>query len=249
MEHCLPPRPRSSPKKPIWQRPALFRNRGASADFPSSPWFHPLRVGVTALLLSLGVAGCQSPKPVAPVHVGYEQVSHPARGFFSASQPPRTSLDYRNSTGLNVIVWPSLASDQVVIKGELALWVGDRGFIIDGAKVTRPRLLAAQYPNLPVDLTDEILWRWARLNHHDFGHTLSNFIMLTPEQTSDGVVLHLEFWASDLLLANRDWPDKSDLDLTWDEVDGLMRLVKIRGHEENDLRWKTAFIGETLNRH
>ena len=47
---------------------------------------------------------------------------------------------------------------------EIALFVGDRGYVEAGGKAIHPRLFAVKAPELPLDITDEVLWRWAKIS-------------------------------------------------------------------------------------
>ena len=189
-------------------------------------------------LLVLGAAGCQTHKSVAPAGHGFEEVSHPNHTLIDDPEPPRISFQHRDGDGKVTRIWPSLYGAGEVIKGELALFVGEKAFE-EPERVTHPRLFAVTPPGLPLDITDEVLWRWSKTNGKDFAKTLERCNLVTPEEKNGGVELQLEFYSDD-----KDWPDKSALQLDWDQLANIQRAVKTKGVLEKDLRWHTPYIGE-----
>jgi hypothetical protein len=193
----------------------------------------------TLTLLVLGAAGCQTQKSIALVGNGYQEVTYTPRAVMGEPPLPRIAFEHRGANGKATLVWPALYCANDVIKGELAIFVGDKGYVEDGDKVTHPRLFAVQPPELPLDITDEVLWRWAKSTGKNFGKTLNNFSLVTPEEDNGQLKLELEFFTDD-----KDWPDKSELQLDWNQVAEIMRAVKTKGVLEKDLRWQTPYIGE-----
>jgi len=187
----------------------------------------------------LALAGCQSPKIITPLRNGYQEVAHPARFASDESELTRVSLEYRDADGKSILIWPSLYGVSEVIQSGLAIFVGDKAAVDDGDRVTHPRLFAVKYPELPLDITDEVLWRWTKANGQDFAKTLDRFSLVSPEEKNGQLELQLEFYSDD-----KDWPDKSTLSLSWNQVAEIMRAVKTKGVPEKDLRWHTPFIGE-----
>src|SRR5882672_6724160 len=172
---------------------------------------------VVLTLLCLGLAGCRSEKNVTHLRNGYEEVAHPVHNFLIGEEPPppRVALQYRGTGSQTkpILIWPALSGANEVIKDDLAIFVGDKAYV-QPERVTHPRLFAVKPPELPLDITDEVLWRWSQLNHKDFSKTLERFSLVTPEEKNGGLQLHLEFLPVGYLTAE-DWPDKSDLQLDW----------------------------------
>jgi hypothetical protein len=200
---------------------------------------HHFIAGLALTLFSLGWAGCQAPKIVAPLTGGYEEVSHPKRAYLGETEPPRVSFEHHGADGQTNLIWPSLYGVNEVIKGNLAIFVGDQAYVEAGTKGTHPRLFAVQTPELPLDLTDEILWRWAKTNGKDFAVVLEKFSLVSPAEKNGGLELQLEFDSDD-----KDWPEKSVLQLDWNQVAEIVRAVKTKGVRQKDVRWHTPFIGE-----
>ena len=189
-------------------------------------------------MLCLGLTGCQLPKSVAPVGSGYEEVSHPKRAFLDEPPLPRVSFQHRGTDGKTSLIWPSLYGASEVIKGNLAIFVGDKAYV-EPDKVTHPRLFAVKSPELPLDITDEVLWRWSKTAGKDFAKALERYSLVIPEEKNGRLELHLDFWSEE-----KDWPDQSDLQLDWNQVSDILRAVKTKGVVEKDLRWHTPYIGE-----
>src|ERR1017187_3368053 len=94
-------------------------------------------------LLYLGSAGCETQQTVAPVSSGYEEVTHPSRASTDETDLTRISFQYRGSDGKIILIWPSLYGVNEVVKGNLAIFVGDVSYVEGDSKGTWPRLFAA----------------------------------------------------------------------------------------------------------
>ncbi len=183
---------------------------------------------VAVLCIVLG--GCASKGTVAPLSNGYEEVVRPAR----------TGLQYRTPDGKITPIWPALAGVSEVIKGDVVIFVGDKAYVSsdpDDPRGTKPRLFAVRSPALPLDITDVVLWRWSQATGKDFEKTLDQFSMVTPAEKNGRLELQLEFWTQE-----RDWPDKTTVQLDWNEVFDIMRAIAEKGALHKDLRWGTPYI-------
>jgi hypothetical protein len=195
-------------------------------------------------LLCLGFAGCQSHKPTTPIGGGYQEVTHAEHSFLPDPKPSRTSLEYKEDPGGKaIIVWPSLYSLNEVVNDDLAVFVAEQAYIDDGQPTLRPRLFAVKSPAPPLDITDEVLWRWSRANHRDLIKTFNRFNVAVPEEKNGGLEVHLEFWSGGYL-TDEQWPDTGELQLNWSEVSDIMNSVRKKGVAQKDLRWHTSYIGE-----
>jgi hypothetical protein len=175
---------------------------------------------------------------------GYEEVSHPHHALIDEPEPPRIALQYRGADGVVTPIWPSLYGVNDVVKGGLALFVGEKAYV-QPDRVTHPRLFAVRSPALPLDITDEVLRRWAQANGRDVNQARQKITLISPEEADGGVAVHLEFWTGDPWVSGQPtWPEQSSLRLDWRQVEDIMRTVKAKGSEQTDLRWHTAYIGE-----
>jgi len=194
---------------------------------------------VALAVLCLGLAGCKSPQVTAHLSGGYQEVAHPKRFGQQEAELTRVSFEHLGTDGKSALIWPALYGVNEVVKGELAIFVGDKAAVEDGDKVTHPRLFAVKFPELPLDITDEVLWRWSKANGKNIAKTLDKFSLVTPVETDGRLELQLEFYADE-----KDWPDRSALSLDWNQVAEIMRAVKTKGVPGKDVRWHTPYIGE-----
>ena len=188
-------------------------------------------------LLCLGLTGCSTHHPVATLGGGYEEVSHPNR-----SGDTRVAFQHRTPDGKITPIWPALYGVGEVIKGDVAIFVGEKAYVSsdpDDPRGTKPRLFAVRSPALPLDITDAVLWRWSQAAGKDFAKTLDQFSMVTPAEKNGLLELQLEFWTEE-----KDWPDKTTVQLGWDQVSDIMREVMEKGTMHKDLRWSTPYIGK-----
>ena len=89
---------------------------------------------------------------------------------------------------------------------------------------------------MPLDITDEILWRWSKASGKDFTQTLQQFSLASPTERNGRLELHLVFANYD-----RDWPD-TVIQLDWSHVSDIIREVKERGTVHQDARWHTPYL-------
>jgi hypothetical protein len=186
-------------------------------------------------MLCLGLTGCSTHHPVAPVGGGYEEESHPSR-----SGDTRVSFQYRAPDGKISPIWPALYGVGEVINGDVAVFVGEKAYVSsdpDDPRGTKPRLFAVRSPALPLDITDAVLWRWSQAAGKDFAKTLDQFSMVTAAARNGQLVLQLEFWTQE-----KNWPDKTTVQLDWSQVSDIMREVKEQGTLHTDPRWNTPYI-------
>ena len=197
-------------------------------------------VNFSPALLCLVLAGCASQPPVAPLGNGYEEVSHPTHASLSQPELMRISFVYRAPDGKTTQVWPSLYGVGEVVQGDVAIFVGDKAYVSsdpDDPRGMKPRLFAVRSPALPLDITDEILWRWSQASGKDFTKAQVYLSLITPVKVNGQLGLQLDFYTDD-----SHWPDKSTFLLGWDQVSAIMRDVQAKGTVHKDLRWGTPYI-------
>ena len=185
------------------------------------------------------LAGCASSTQVAPLRNGYEEAGHP-KGSMSSPTDIRVSFQYRAPDGKVTLIWPSLYGVGEVIHGDMAIFVGDKAYVSSEAgvpKEIKPRLFAVRSPALPLDITDEVLRRWSKASGKDFAQAMQRFSLATPAEKNGQLELQLDF-----LTEEQNWPDRSAVQLGWDQVSDIMREVKAKGAVHKDLRWGTPYI-------
>jgi hypothetical protein len=198
---------------------------------------------IAIALLCLAFTGCQSHKSIAPLGGGYEEINHPVHSLLPDAATPRTSFEYKDADGKTITVWPSLYCFNEVVKGKVAIFVASKAYVNDGDHSLHPRLFAVKSPAPPLDITDEVLWRWSKANGKDLVKTFDRFNVAIPEEKNGRLAVHLEFWPGGYM-TDEDWPDTGDLELDWQQVSEIMRAVEKRGVLQKDLRWHTSYIGE-----
>jgi hypothetical protein len=201
-------------------------------------WIKQLGSCVLPALLCFGMAGCTTPPRIQPLSGGYEEIGHPAKS--ADPEDMRISFDYRVPGGSTMLIWPSLYETAVVIKGDVAFFVGDKAYVSsdpDDPRGLKPRLFAVQPPGLPLDITDEVLWYWSKASGKDFAKAVQLFLLATPVEKNNHLDVQLEFWVDE-----NGWPDHSTLQLDWNQVSEIMRTVKAKGSVRKDLRWGTPYI-------
>jgi hypothetical protein len=205
-------------------------------------WLNCLSAGLVLALACLAGSGCQTHTTKQALSNGYEVVTHPHHTLIDDPEPPRIAFQHRAADGTLTPIWTSLYSPDTIIQGHLAIFIAEKA---DAAHETHPRLFAVRAPELPVDLTDEVLWRWCKANGKKFEKALPVFSEITAAETADGLQVNLRFLPLDTYgKARDDWPDSGSLPLTWTQVDNLIHLVKTKGAVQKDLRWHDQFIGE-----
>ena len=196
------------------------------------------------LLCILTWVGCKTHTTVVPLKNGYEEVMHPYHTLIDEPPPPRIAFQYRGTNDIVTPIWPSLYGVSDIIHGNVAIIVAEKA-ALDPDRVTHPRLFAVRAPELPLDITDEVLWRWAQANGKNFPKTVEKLAMISPEERNTGLDIRLDFWPQSSWTPEReDWPEQGSLQLDWRQIDEIMARVKTKGMIEKDLRWHTAYIGE-----
>jgi hypothetical protein len=196
-------------------------------------------VHFSLVMLCIGLAGCVSPGVIVPLGSGYEEVNHPHR-FMSAAADRRVSFQHRAPDGSITLIWPSLYGVNEVVKGDLAIFVGDRAYVSsdpDDPRGTKARLFAVRAPDLPLDITDEVLWRWSRTSGKNFAKASAMISLMKPVEKNGRLELYLIFETDE----TDDWPD-AIVQLDWTQVSDIMREVKAKGVGRKDLRWGTPYI-------
>ena len=207
---------------------------------PRRPLFFPTLLA----LLGGALAGCvhAHKEHIVPIGQGYEEVSRPQRG-----QPDdgtlRTAFKYlapsQPTNAEPQLIWPELYGVNEVVHSNLAVFVG----IVNGLTPGKPepRLFLVQAPRTPVDVTDEMLWRWAHDNHRDFSRALEKYTLVTPADSPGRLQLRFEFWLDD---GETGWPAQGDLTLAWKDLPGLLQQAEKRAVPVKDARWHTPYLRE-----
>ena len=123
--------------------------------------------------LCVSLTGCVS-RSVEPLAKGYEEVTY-TQNSISEPSAHRILLQYRDARGKQTMIWPSLYGVKEVIRGDVAIFVGDKAHeppFPDEPRATMPRLFAVRDAGPPLDITKEVLWHWSQKTGKFFEETL-----------------------------------------------------------------------------
>jgi len=96
---------------------------------------------------------------------------------------------------------------------------------------TELRIFAVKAPELPLDITDEILWRGSKESGRDFTNTLKTASYVLSEEKDDGIEFRFATGVSGI-----------NVRLDWNQIADIMREVKEQGVVRKDRVWDTSYI-------
>jgi len=101
----------------------------------------------------------------------------------------------------------------------------------------KQRLFAVKAPELPLDITDELLWRWSK-------QTGRTFIELTKNCSANYAKETNNVWEFSFSVYNYEVYKWEEIKISMDSNQMLevMREVKEKGVVHKDLRWGTSYI-------
>ena len=190
-------------------------------------------LGVVLIAL---VTGCGQSSARKILTNGYEEVTVSHSSFLGEPRRIRTRLEYRDRDKV-VVIWPVVRSD-VFIKDAVTVFVGDRSqkwSDFDRRWETGTHLFAVSKENIPVDITAELLSRWARESGKDVTQAVSAAGLIGGKRVSDEQLsFYFEFegglWPGVHILAN------------WNQIVEAMRDVKTKGVQHKDPTFGIEYI-------
>ena len=142
----------------------------------------------------------------------YEEVTYTRTSWEPESH--HVTLQYRKPNGGRTMVWSYVGN--IVINNEVAVFEARVDYI--------PRLFAVKGLEMPLDITDEILWRWSKESGTDFGEVLKTASINSFTLKTNGDKLCFEFgmWKH---------PNSSEIpiSLDWVEIAAIMNEVRTNG--------------------
>jgi hypothetical protein len=173
-----------------------------------------LAAGSTILWLLAGCGGSQ----VKPLTGGYEEilVTHRGMGEPGMTQHKLAHIDTRGSRS---IVWPWVFSD-VFIHGDVAIFLGEN----PGHEI---RLFAVQPPEVPLDITSQVVGDWAQVSGKDAPTLTAAAAPIGGKQAANG---DLEFYFE---FSGGIHPG-TNLIVKWSRVPDMMAAVRAHGVEGKD---------------
>jgi len=173
-----------------------------------------LAAGTTILWL---LAGCGRTQ-VKPLSGGYEELLVTYRGM---GEPEMTQhkLAHRDARGSRATVWPWVFSE-VFIRGDIAVFIGEN-------PAHDMRLFAVRPPEVPLDITSQVVGGWAHVSGKDVPATTAAAAPIGGKQAGDGA---LEFYFE----FNGGIQPGTNLTVKWSQVPDMMAAVKLHGVEGKD---------------
>ena len=200
----------------------------------------------TALLISsIGISivcylgsGCGSSERVTPLNDGFELAEHTPPNILMEPGHSISELRYRDSKGKPTVIWKYLDS-KVFQKDGISVFSAQKYYLWDGLDKRwgeESRIFAIKATELPVDISTEIIGRWAQESERNVKTTLTNlYYNGVMNVKADGDKLSFHFDQSDMLVS-----DASDILVSWEQIQDMMRVVKEKGvvHKDPELGTK-----------
>src|ERR1043166_3923085 len=119
-------------------------------------------------VLCVAVSGCEKTTEES-LGGGYQTAAHTWHSW----EPPtgRTELWHVDSSGKRTLIWPKTYS--TMVQDDVAVFLGEKAYEppLPG---TRFRLFAVRSPELPMEITDQVVGRWAISEGKDPRAALTN---------------------------------------------------------------------------
>jgi hypothetical protein len=186
-------------------------------------------------ILCASLTGCGTVSRVEQLGHGYEEVAYTHTSITMEPESTQITLQYRKPNGGQVVIWPSvlgctIKNDVAVFEAKAAAKQPDP----NNSRSTDSRLFAVKAPSPPLDITDEVLWRWSKESGADFAKALKTASIAFWKEKDNMVELHFATWPPNL-------PDIV-VRLDWNQISDIMREVKEKGVVRKDRVWGTSYI-------
>ena len=184
---------------------------------------------IAAAILCTNLTGCGTIPSYEDLGNGYVEATYTRTSW----EPPasRSELCYK-SGWKKIQIWPDTLG--VCVKNGVALFTGyaaSRQPNSENHRNTEPRLFAVRAPDLPLDITGEVLWRWSKQSGNDFAKINPNTHVFWEEKEK---AVEFSFAI--------DWNKDVGFRLDWNQISDVMREVKEKGVVRKDRVWGTSYI-------
>jgi hypothetical protein len=200
--------------------------------------FSNLRLSLTVIVLSALLEGCSS-KSATALGGGYEEIKIVHKSVLMEPSLIQQQLTHRDASGKRTLVWPWLRSDVFITNGS-AVFLGDRSTTWsanDKRWGQAPRLYVVKSPEPPVEITNEVLRRWARSTGKPEQEVVKSAGLIGGEMLPNGSFdFYFEFNGGR-------WPG-TDIVLDWAQIIEIGKLVRKDGELHKDPELHSDYIGE-----
>lgn len=190
------------------------------------------------IALSAVLEGCSS-KSATALGGGYEEIRIVHESVLMEPSLIQQQLAYRDASGKRTLVWPWLRSGVFITNG-LAVFLGDRSTFWstnDKHWGQAPRLFVVKAPAVPVEITSEVLRRWARSSGKPEQEILKAASLIGAKMLPEGSFdFYFEFDGGR-------WPG-THIVLDWSRIIEIEQLVRKDGELHNDPELHSGYIAE-----
>jgi hypothetical protein len=187
---------------------------------------------IAAAILCTNLTGCGTIPSYEQLGNGYVMATY----IRTSWEPPAMRFELQYRKGLRtVVIWPSLYAVREVVKDDVVVFVANTAIeppLSDEPRATMERLFAVKAPELPMDITDEVLWRWSKESGADFVKLLKTASIVYAKQNDNAVEFHFVDGSHKDIIPTLDWNQISD----------VMREVKEKGVVRKDRVQGTSYI-------
>jgi hypothetical protein len=195
-------------------------------------------------ILCVSLTGCRSVSSYEPLGSGYIWVTHTQN---SISEPSASQFELQYSPGKGKWwkkVWPDLYPSGIVIKDQVAVFVGNKASKRSRFYEpwpTESRLFAVKAPEMPMDITDQVFQQYCEKTGLAFTNIVKDGIG-SLKKTDDAVEM-------DFIILSRGERGPGTINsygttmmIYWNQLSDIMREVKEKGVVRKDLRWGTKYL-------
>jgi len=197
--------------------------------------FHQIKA---LLISSLGISiccylviGCGSPEKISPLADGFEVVTHTPPNILMEPNHTISKLRYRDAKGKPTVIWSYVY--EVFQKDGVSVFSAQKYYLWNGLDKRwwqESRVFAVRATELPVDISTEIVGRWAKESGRNVGTTLTNlYFKGIMGAKVEGDKLSFHFDQSDMNVR-----DASDILVSWEQIKAMMHFVKEKGIVHKD---------------
>lgn len=200
--------------------------------------FSNLRLCLPMIALSAVLEGCSS-KSATALGGGYEEIKIVHKSVLMEPSLIQQQLAHRDTSGKRTLVWPWLRSDVFITNG-LAVFVGDRSTswsTMDRRWGQSPRLFVVKAPELPVEITSEVLRRWARSSGKPEQEIVKAAGLIGGKTLPEG---RFDFYFE---FDGGRWPG-CHIVLDWAQIIEIEQLVRKDGELHKDPELHSSYIAE-----